>query len=359
MLAIATYATKSYLFAWPQFLRRISAAASHHEEAHFIFATDKSKEAKEAVEIARHELPEGWKISTINIDFDDSKDEKYKTKSQLNLAMLQGAAFTFARRIRAKMLWSVESDTLVPPDALKMSEWVLKMPMADGSSYYDIAACTYQNGLFLGGTGSPNHAINEDFTMEERKVPDRLKKLYESCKNRIKDINESILKERKEKNNKSKKFYEDTDSKLKKEHERLSRINDKIKECPPDGNIWEVIAKHGWRRRGWMDYAYPGIGKGAIVPSDWCGLGCTLMSEKALSLATFDGYDGRGTQDLFLCWNRWYLEGLRIACVPHVACDHVKIDKETKKIIHFRAYHETEGEHRNHLRSKAQDWIPI
>jgi hypothetical protein len=106
-----------------------------------------------------------------------------------------------------------------------------------------------------------------------------------------------------------------------------------------------------------MDFAYPGIGKGAIVPSDWCGLGCTLLSAKALALAEFSGYDGRGTQDLFLCWHRWHPAGLRIACVPHCVADHVKRDKDGK-IVHYRAYHETEGEYRGHLRVRQQEWMP-
>ena len=57
MLAIATYATKAYFHCWPQFLRRIAAAAGHHAEAHFILATDQSKEAKEAIEAARSIFP--------------------------------------------------------------------------------------------------------------------------------------------------------------------------------------------------------------------------------------------------------------------------------------------------------------
>jgi hypothetical protein len=48
----------------------------------------------------------------------------------------------------------------------------------------------------------------------------------------------------------------------------------------------------GFRRRGWMSAAYPEIGIGAVVPADWCGMGCKLMSKKALSIAQFDGYDG-------------------------------------------------------------------
>jgi len=62
MLAIATYATKSYLFAWRQFLTKVAAAASYKKDVHFIFATDRSEESKEAYELATVLLPKEWKI---------------------------------------------------------------------------------------------------------------------------------------------------------------------------------------------------------------------------------------------------------------------------------------------------------
>jgi hypothetical protein len=345
VLAISTYATKSYFHCWPQFLRRIAAAAGHHAEAHFILATDQSKEAKDAIEAAKIELPEGWRIQSLNLPLNDGgKDGKdYKEPAQMRIAALQGAAFAAARKIRATALWSVESDNLVPADALRVAEWTLQMPQADGSPYYDIAAVTYPNGLFLGGFGSPSHPIAEDFNEKERRLPPRLTRALEACRARLKDCKDAKTGER--------------------EGKRMGRLIERVKRCPPEGNVWEVTAKHGWRRRGWMDFAYPGIGRGAIVPSDWCGLGCTLLSAKALALATFEGYDGRGTQDLFLCWHRWHPAGLRIAAIPHTAADHVKhkpkdAPADAPPIIHYRAFHETEGEYRGHLRVRQQPWIP-
>jgi hypothetical protein len=263
--------------------------------------------------------------------------KNYQVDAQMRIAALQGAAFAAARKIRATALWSVEADNLVPPDALRVAEWALAMPTEDGSPYYHVAAVTYPNGLFLGGNGTPQHPIAEDFTEKERKLPPRLVRALEVCRARLKDCKDKAIGE--------------------KEGKRLGRLHERVRKCPPDGNVFEVTAKHGWRRRGWMDYAYPGIGRGAIVPSDWCGLGCTLMSGKALALATFEGYDGKGTQDLFLCWHRWYPAGLRIVCIPHTAADHVKRDKDGK-VVHHRAYHETEGEYRGHLRQRQQPWMP-
>ena len=330
-LAIVTAATKSYLHAWLACVRSIATAGAHHPDAHFIFATDQSDEAKAAAKILKEELPEGWKITVIPLPFDDDAKD-YAEAAQLRIAALQGAGFAFARaKVRADRVWSVESDNIVPADALRVLEWTLDMPMADGSPYYDIAAATYPNGMFLGGFGTPQSAINEDFLPHERKLKPRLKQCFDACEERLK----STPSER--------------------EHKRMGRLRDRAKKAPPDGTLWEVIQKHGWRRRGWMESAYPGIGQGSIVPTDWCGLGCTLMSKRALALADFSGYEGKGTQDLFLCWHRWHPAGLRLACVPHVPCDHVK--RAGEEIIHHVAYHQPDGECRGHLRTRAAKWI--
>lgn len=333
MLSVATAATRGYLHVWPQFLRRITAAASHHAEAHFILATDTSEEAKAAVESARQILPEGWRITSIPMEMDDTEGERYKHAAQLRIARLQGAAFAFARKIRASALWSVESDNLVPPDALRVSEWALAMPTEDGTPYYHVAAVTYPNGLFLGGHGTPQNPIAEDFTEAERILPPRLTAALAACRKRLAAPTE-------------------------REQRRLGRLLERVKKCPPDGNLWQVQAKHGWRRRGWMDFAYPGIGRGAVVPSDWCGLGCTLLGPRALALATFDGYDGAGTQDLFLCWHRWHPAGLRIACIPHTLADHVK-HGPGGQLVHHRANHEQDPTSYGHLRQRQQPWTPL
>ena len=352
MIAITVSATRGYLYAWPQCVRAIAAAAAHHEEAHFIFSTDESKEAAAASELARGILPEGWKVSVLKHPFkDDPKD--YKEAAQLRIAALQGAGLAFARKIRASMCWVVESDTIVPADALRVLEWTLSMPRADGSPHYDIAAATYPNGLFLGGFGSRQRQIEEDFLPEERQLKPRLKLLLEKCEERLKAIPRPT----------NAKEAEEAQRVGAKESKRMGRLHALVKQCPPIGNVFELNAK-GYRRRGWMDYAYPGIGYGAVVPSDWCGLGCTLLSKAALAHADFTGYEGRGTQDLFLCWERWHPAGLRIACVPHIACDHIKrkpadAPKEMPEIVHYRAFHEQEGECRGHLRVRQQAFVSV
>lgn len=339
-LAIAVAATKSYLHAWATCVRAIAAAAAHYEKAHFILATDASKDGKAAEECAKTLLPSGWEVAVLRHDFKD--DEKsYNEEAQIRIARLQGEAFAFARgKVRADLCWSVESDTIVPANSLRVLEWALAMPQADGAPLYDVAAGLYQNGLFLCGFGSERNPIFEDFAPEERNLSKRARLVWNACRERLKSP--SI-----------------TPKQAEKEHKRLHRFRtDHMKHYPPEGSIWEIIAKHGWRRRGWFDFAYPGIGEGAIVPSDWCGLGCTLMSRRALAHADFTGYEGRGTQDLFLCYQRWQRNGMRIAAVPHVLCDHIKRARDGK-ITHYRAWHETQPEFRGHIRSAAQPWVPV
>jgi hypothetical protein len=370
MIAIAVAATKSYLHAFRSCVRSVAVAAAHLETAHFIFATDESDETRQAEEVIRHELPEGWKVTTIRLKGMDDDAKDYKHAAQLRIAALQGAAFHFAKtKLKADALWSVESDNIVPPHALRMLQWTLAMPREDGTPYYEVAAATYPNGLFLGGFGTPQNPIAEDFLPSERKLKPRLKLLLEICESRLKGTSYPVwtnwkpeLKQRneamwmKEGEHIPREVSKEVDAVLAHEMKRMGRLRERIKKCPPDGNIWEVTAKHGWRRRGWMDFAYPGIGEGAVVPSDWCGLGCTLIGRRALALADFSGYDGGGTQDLFLCWHRWHPAGVKIACVPHVVCDHVK--RQGDEIIHHRAYHEQDPAFRGHLRVRRQPWIP-
>lgn len=299
--------------------------------------TDESEESKGAEEVLKNALPMGWEITTIRLKGIESDEKDYKQTAQMRIARLQGLAFHFAKvKLKAEMFWNVESDNIVPANALRVLQWTLAMPDADGQPYYDIAAATYPNGLFLGGFGTPQAQIAEDFLPEERILKPRLKLCMDKCVERLRTQGTKADE---------------------KELKRMSRLRERVKKCPPNGTIWEVIAKHGWRRRGWMDFAYPGIGEGAVVPSDWCGLGCTLMSKRALALADFCGYEGKGTQDLFLCWQRWYPAGLKIACVPHIVCDHVKCEKDG--IVHYVAYHESNPEQKGHLRVRKQPWMPV
>ena len=327
-IATVIVATKSYLDPLEVCLRRVRTALDLKnylvEASRLIVVTDKESKSKVL------ELTEDFEDrDIIALDLEES-GEHYKKDRQILIATLQSRGFDAARKWGCDYLWSVEADVLVPHNALEVSLNMLDFD--DG--YYDVSFVTYPSqggGSFLGGYGSYRNPIAEDFLPEERILPSKLKLLLDSCEDRLKD---------KEISNES----------YKKESERMRRIVDRVKKCPPLGNVFELNAKR-WRRRGWLDHSHVGTGRGAVIETDWTGLGCTLMSKKAAALAQFDGYDGGGTQDLFLNWNKWHPEGLRLCCITHTVCDHVvRDDKSDNGFTTLKSYHETEGETRGHLR---------
>jgi len=342
MIAIATFATKRYSYAIPNFSRRLIASIQHAKikKGYLIFVTDQSKEMQEIVDrFIIKELPEGWIPIIIPMDLDDDK-KNYKNDAQLMIAQMQSYAFTEARKLDVDYLWSVEADVLVPYNALSVSKELLKFD----NGYYDVVMCTYPSqggGSFLGGRGSYQHPIAEDYLPEERNIPDELKEKLDIREKQMEDKtfkpDESWFKERQE-------------------------LHEEIKKHPPKDNVFKIIGEHGWRKRGWMESAYPALGKGCVLPTDWVGLGCTMISRKALAMAHFDGYQGGGTQDLYLCWTWWNPQGLNMAVCTHVICDHVvrargeevdgKDSQRFDKFIHVQAYHEPEGDYKGHLRQK-------
>ncbi len=324
-IATVIVATKSYLDPLEVCLRRVKTAMDHlHKEFdHKLFIVTDKKSYSDIVSMVKDFNDN----EIIKIDMEES-GEHYKTDRQILIASLQSKGFDSARKWGCDYLWSVEADVLVPYNALSISLQMLDFD----DQYYDVAFVTYPSqggGSFLGGHGSYQHPIAEDFLPKELKMPWWLKLLQEKCESRLKseDMN---------------------DTKFKKEMDRMNRIRDRIKKCPPKGNVFELNAK-GWRRRGWLNNSHIGIGRGAVIETDWTGLGCTLMSKKAANLAHFDGYDGGGTQDLYLNWHRWHPAGLNFCCITHTICDHVVRDKD-EGLVTLKAYHEPDGETKGHLR---------
>ena len=341
MLAITICATRNYTYAMGAQARRVAANCAHlpQKEIVVVLVGDASKELKQIADTYRKHLPESSvQLSPIiGTGKDDAKN--YNEEAQLLIARMRDEAFSLARSVGADRCWSLDSDVLPPPNALRCMEDMLRFD----NGYYSVSTCPYPNHAFLGGFGTRQNPIAEDFLPHERKLTPEIKAEFEANEAELK----ALVAEKKEPG---------------KEHlDRWADTRRKIKECPPDGTIWEIIAKHGWRRRGWLDNAYPGIGLGAVVPSDWCGFGCTLMNREALALAQFDGYEGRGTEDLFICWDRWHPAGLRLNVIPHCPCDHVIWEKkkggDPDKYTHHVTYHEQEGEFRGHLRVKTSPWL--
>lgn len=338
-MCIGTYFTSGWCYSVDSWLNNLIPAISGFSGS-IAVSTDKSDECLNKFEKIKTSCKAvGWDAYSIISDIKTDKHEAYKKEAQLIIATLQQKAFGFAREIGADFFWSVESDILVPPNSLK----VLLQALEFDDNYYSIGMVTYPNGQFLGGRGTPTRHICEDIYEDEREISGDLMEKIEKRKKKI----EELSKDRKEP---SKSLIED-----------WQNLDEEIKKCKPKGNIFELQSK-GWRKRGWMDSAYPAIGRGALLPTDWVGLGCTLINKKALSLATFDGYELNGTQDLFLCWKRWHPEGLNMCVIPHILCSHVKrkLNKDrhrTEEVEIFEAYHEQSGECAGHLRQRTGKYI--
>lgn len=339
MITAGTFFTKGWCYSVDSWLEHFCSSI-YGSSGVLIVSTDQSDECKEKYSrISGRLIHTKWASVHVTSDFDTDKHECYKDDAQLIIAKIQQKAFAKARELGADMFWSIESDVLVPPNALN----VLKQALEFDDGYYGIGMITYPNGQFLGGRGTPRNQICEDATEDERDIPEDLKKRIEKRKKDMDKLTESKKLPTKE------------------QEQEWAKIQDEIKKCPPKGNIFELQSK-GWKKRGWMDSAYPAIGRGAILPTDWVGLGCTMLNKKALSLATFEGYELKGTQDLFLCWNRWHPAGIRMCVIPHVVCHHVKRKvgqdgKRTDEIEIHEAYHELDGECEGHLRWRPRKYI--
>lgn len=351
-LTITNYFTKKYCYALKAQARKVLANIqdlSPDEWAiHFVACTDRSDNAREAFNYYAELLKGKATCHQILNDYDadavSQTEIPYKESVQLLIAQMTQAVFDKARLLNADFTWMLEADVLPAPNALRCLFDVLRF---DGG-YYDVAFSPYPSnggGSFLGGFGSPTNHIHKDFIAKERKLSPEQQQRLEKSNEEEKEYQEKKVKP--------------PESWIK---ERLA-LEEEIDKCPPDGSIWEINAKHGWRRRGWLDFAYPAISKGMIVPVDWCGTGNTLLSKKALSVSYLDGYPGKGTQDLYLIWNRWHPAGLRIGLTTQALSDHVvtvreqgKDGKRTSKIVHLFTYYETQGEAAGHIRWRALPW---
>jgi len=340
-ICCATYFTERWCYCIESWFEHFSSAVDGFSGT-LILSTDDSEACNEKVATITTRLKRiGWESVHLVTKIDGDNQKAYDISAQKIIARIQNKAFSEARSLGADLFWSIESDILVPPNSLK----VLIQSLEFDDGYYGVSMVTYCNGQFLGGRGTPRNQICEDFDAEEREIPKDLKERHKK------------LKEEFEESYKSKK--EPSKTLL----DKSKKINDEIKACPPIGNVFFLNSKK-WRKRGWMDSAYPAIGRGAILPTDWVGLGCTLMNKKALSLATFDGYELKGTQDLFLCWSRWQPNDIRLCVIPHIVCNHVKRKvgedgKRTDEIYISHAYHETDGELVGHLRVRNSEYFNL
>ena len=331
MIAITVCATKAYTYAMLDQARRVQANVIGRDSGHIILVGD----GKALEPIAKHYeyLIPGWNIHILDLK-GLGEHKNYKDNAQLVIAQMRTAAFCKARALGVDYCWSLDSDVLPPPNALGCMLNSLEFDMG----YYSVSMVTYPSqggGGFLGGFGSHMEHIKPDFYEVERDIPEALQKEVDEVRASLKEKQTEEL------------------------HKRHGELHTKIRECPPKGNIFKMIGEHGWKQRGWMENAYPGIGRGSMVPTKWVGFGCTLINRRALAHAFFDGYEGKGTEDLYVGWRKWFPEGIKMNVITHVLCDHViRNPGKAGKYVLCQAYHEVDGECEGHPRVRHLPWYP-
>lgn len=353
-IAITVFATKKYSYALNAQIRRLQANIinANIDTGYYVLVGDGNEKIKEAEALFKRLLP-NWEVIVVKRDFIEY--DNYKEKAQLTIAHGRTEAFSVARSLNVDYTWSLDSDVLPPANALKCMIQMLEFD--DG--YYGVATCPYISqggaGLLL-GRGTPQHQICPDIYEDEREIPEELLKEREFIGDTIKNIEEQIKTLKPPQDDEK---FKELNNLLAENHKKFHENSEKFKQCPPKGNVWELNAKK-WRKRGWGDFAYPAIGKGAIVPSDWCGFGCTLLGKKTLSLTHFEGYEGKGTEDLFIIWNRWFPNNIKICSIPHCLCQHViRKPLQDSEYTLCDTYHETEGECIGHIRTVFKPWYDM
>ena len=332
-LTIYTAATSGYTHALEAQARRVCAAVKLDQriaEARVLIVTDDTESCSCAAAV--------YEDAGIRVEYLAPRrtgGTNYETEAQLLIAECRQLATSRAQALDSDLLWSLDSDVLPPANSLRC---MVDMLDFDGG-WYGVAFCPYPSqggGAFLGGHGTPQNPILPDFDESEKDVPreilDERRSLQKALQKAAESERESI-------------------------GQKLHELEKRIREIPPKMNVFAANGKR-WRRRGWFDFAYPAIGRGAVVPVEWIGFGCTLMGREAMALCDWAGYDGRGTEDLFICFRRWHPAGIRIACIPHCPCDHVIRDKENPgQHIHIATGHADDPEFLGHLRQWRLPWL--
>jgi hypothetical protein len=343
-LAIYTTATTGYGRALTAQARKIAAAISlekriKQSDILIIPVTDDYPEIEEAVKTYKELLPLAEVAPVVNANF-SSGAKNYDRDSQLLISQMRTAATVSAIAWGADRCLSLDGDVLPPHNSIRC---MLDMLEFD-NGYYGATFCPYPShggGAFLGGRGSHTDQIFPDAYEDEKEIPKKLLAEREALNKKLEELSEKKQKP------------------PKKLIDQLNDIRKQIRGLPPKDNVFNLNGKK-WKRRGWFDAAYPAIGKGAVVPVDWTGFGCLMMNKEALALCDWTGYEGRGTEDLFINYRRWEPNGIRMCCIPHCPCDHVVRNSDPKKrlgdFVHINTGHVLDGEYIGHLRQWPSEW---
>jgi hypothetical protein len=342
-LTVYTTATSGYERALETQARRVCASLSvekrvQQKDIQIILLTNHPSVVEAAYRTYVDCLPQA-QVKILADDRLGGSFENYKTDSQLLIAQMRTKATMQALAFDSDRCLSLDGDVLPPHNAIRC---MLDMLEFD-NGYYGVSFCPYPShggGAFLGGRGTIQNPILPDSYEDEKVVPKELKAKRAALVKRLSTKGVDALE--------AEGIQKD-----------LHEIEKTIRSIPPNGNVFALNAK-GWRKRGWFDMAYPAIGKGAVVPVDWTGCGCTMMNREALSLCDWSGYEGKGTEDLYINFHRWAANGIRSCCIPHCPCDHVVRNPDPEKklgeFVHVRTGHETEGECVGHLRQWRVRW---
>lgn len=356
MLGITICATPKYAYALKAQATAVQAAVVEARrrgmvsQVSLIFATSDNKLANDIGNLYKGLIPNGFNFEPIILGVDD-KFKSHKTKAQKNIAILRTAAFNKAKALDCDHVWSLDSDVLPKHNSLSASFDMLQFD----EGFYQVISCPYPSqggGGFLCGRGTFREHILRDIYDDEKDVNPKIIKRIDKYRKEEEILGKKL---------KDAKKSEENDKLFK----RMILLGKKIslwrkfirnKARPKDRNVFKLNGKK-WRKRGWFDFAYPAIGKGSVVPTDWTGFGCVLMTQKALNIIDFHGYDGRGTEDLFITWQRWYLNGIKIAALPHCPADHViRVRGKKDEYSHIFTYHEPDGECEGHLRQEYKEF---
>lgn len=333
-IAICTFATSQFQYALKEHAQGIhqNLFAAGITDGHFILVTD-LEPIPGVIETYQELLGSGFCIHHVPIDVDDA-NKHYDERAQAVIAKLITAAFNKARGLGVDYVWTLESDVIPNPNNLRC---MLDMLSFD-DGYYDVAFVPYVSqggGGIMGGHGTHHHHILPNVYEDEREIPEEL---AEKLRVHREVPNESHDEE-----------WHKTNGVLMRE----------VEQCPPIGNVFALNAKK-FRNRGWLEMAYPGVGKGAVLPSDWMPFGNNLFSRKAVALVDFTGYENRGTQDLYCGFARLRSNGLRICVIPHCLSHHVirlrEDESDREKVTGYSMcymFHEPDGsEVAGHIRHR-------
>lgn len=373
-LAITICATRDYLYAMPELAVRIQAnlayTARQFSAVLLILSGDESPELK-AMARKFTAIGRGVEIQ-VEAQALPPSAKNYGQTAQMMIAAMRTRAFTAARAWEADACWSLDSDVLPPENALECMMGMLEFDRG----YYGVAACPYPSqggGDFLCGRGTPQHQILPDIYEDEYSPTPRMARALAARKAQQADAETRRADAARYRETHAEwpaemedSFWRDRLGSVDKKIARLVKQMQRWKKCWPAGSVFKRIAEgKEWRRRGWLSSAYPAIGIGAVVPSDWCGMGCTLMGHRALAAALLEGYRGEGTEDLYIVWKHWYPKALRIACITHAPCDHVIRERapdgtqDLTRLRHIQSFHENSGECVGHLRTRNVAFGPI